>query len=165
VDTYDKGLRDLAKSVSVELGYGNIVREGTYVMIGGPTFETVAESRLLRVFGADAVGKFFFFLFVFFFCFVLLLVRGFFYVVSQNADNILKWSLWIPSFVRTYVCAYAVSNISTMTAGILRKLGIWVSWTIPQSFFLFFACLFRFFLLVFLSCAQCACEKNFLFYI
>lgn len=56
VETYDKDLRDLAKRVAVELGYGKIVREGTYIMIGGPTFETVAESRLLRLFGADAVG-------------------------------------------------------------------------------------------------------------
>ena len=57
MDTYDKELRDLAKKISVELGYGSITREGTYIMIGGPTFETVAESRLLRVFGADAVGN------------------------------------------------------------------------------------------------------------
>ncbi|KAK7103545.1 purine nucleoside phosphorylase-like [Littorina saxatilis] len=56
VDTYDEELRNLAKQISVELGYGNIMREGVYIMIGGPTFETVAESRLLRTFGADAVG-------------------------------------------------------------------------------------------------------------
>ena len=57
VDIYDAELRDLAKEVAVELGYGNILREGTYIMIGGPTFETVAEGRLLRMFGADAVGR------------------------------------------------------------------------------------------------------------
>ncbi|KAL8614703.1 hypothetical protein ACOMHN_057373 [Nucella lapillus] len=56
VDTYDKDLRDLAKEIVVELGYGNITREGVYVMIGGPTFETVAESRMLKLLGADAVG-------------------------------------------------------------------------------------------------------------
>ena len=49
----------MAKEIATELGYGNILREGTYVMIGGPTFETVAESRLLRLFGADAVGQWF----------------------------------------------------------------------------------------------------------
>ncbi|KAK7493386.1 hypothetical protein BaRGS_00015286 [Batillaria attramentaria] len=56
VGTYDEDLRNLAKTISVELGYNSIMREGTYIMIGGPTFETVAESRLLRTFGADAVG-------------------------------------------------------------------------------------------------------------
>ena len=57
VDTYDRDLRDLAKKIAVELGLGSVMREGTYAMIGGPTFETVAESRLLRLFGADAVGE------------------------------------------------------------------------------------------------------------
>ena len=57
VDTYDQDLRDLAKKIAVELGLGSFMREGTYAMIGGPTFETVAESRLLRLFGADAVGE------------------------------------------------------------------------------------------------------------
>ncbi|XP_041352696.1 purine nucleoside phosphorylase-like isoform X2 [Gigantopelta aegis] len=56
VDIYDKELRDVAKQVATELGYGHILREGTYVMIGGPTFETVAEGKLLKMFGADAVG-------------------------------------------------------------------------------------------------------------
>ncbi|KAK3094444.1 hypothetical protein FSP39_001800, partial [Pinctada imbricata] len=56
VNTYDPTLRALASTVAKEQGIGDILREGTYVMIGGPTFETVAESRLLRGFGADAVG-------------------------------------------------------------------------------------------------------------
>ncbi|KAL5009407.1 hypothetical protein ScPMuIL_014988 [Solemya velum] len=56
VDTYDKELATLTKSIAGKLGLSDIMREGTYIMIGGPTFETVAESRLLRNFGADAVG-------------------------------------------------------------------------------------------------------------
>lgn len=30
--------------------------EGTYILWGGPTYETVAECRMLRAFGADLVG-------------------------------------------------------------------------------------------------------------
>ncbi|KAL3873055.1 hypothetical protein ACJMK2_036216 [Sinanodonta woodiana] len=56
VDTYDRELSELAKSAATELGLHEILREGTYIMIGGPTFETVAESKLLRNFGGDAVG-------------------------------------------------------------------------------------------------------------
>lgn len=33
------------------------MREGIYVMIGGSTFETVVELRLLKVFGGDLVGE------------------------------------------------------------------------------------------------------------
>lgn len=57
VDTYDAGLRASCKEVFEQLGLSKLMREGTYVMIGGPTFETVAESRLLKAFGGDAVGK------------------------------------------------------------------------------------------------------------
>lgn len=56
VDTYDKTLSDIAKLAAVDLKLGDLIQEGVYIMIGGPTFETVAESRLLRNFGADAVG-------------------------------------------------------------------------------------------------------------
>ncbi|XP_050405327.1 purine nucleoside phosphorylase isoform X2 [Patella vulgata] len=56
VGTYDPELIELAKETAVNLGYSSILREGTYIMIGGPSFETVAESRLLRNWGADAVG-------------------------------------------------------------------------------------------------------------
>lgn len=56
VDTWDAGLRALAATAAQELNMGNSIRQGTYIMIGGPTFETVAESRLLRNFGADSVG-------------------------------------------------------------------------------------------------------------
>ncbi|KAK3591300.1 hypothetical protein CHS0354_004348 [Potamilus streckersoni] len=56
VDTYDRELSEIAKTAAAELGLNEILREGTYIMIGGPTFETVAESKLLRSFGGDAVG-------------------------------------------------------------------------------------------------------------
>jgi len=51
---YDVGLRDLALSVAQELGVK--LRQGTYVMSAGPTFETPADVRFLRLIGADAVG-------------------------------------------------------------------------------------------------------------
>ncbi|XP_071079875.1 purine nucleoside phosphorylase-like isoform X2 [Haliotis cracherodii] len=56
VDIYDSKLRSMAAEIGKELGYGDYMREGVYIMIGGPTFETVAESRLLKLYGADAVG-------------------------------------------------------------------------------------------------------------
>ncbi|TKJ30723.1 MAG: purine-nucleoside phosphorylase [Chloroflexi bacterium B3_Chlor] len=51
---YDVGLRDLALSVAEELGVE--LRQGTYAMSAGPTFETPADVRFLRLIGADAVG-------------------------------------------------------------------------------------------------------------
>jgi purine-nucleoside phosphorylase len=51
---YDPGLRDLARQEAAELGFG--VREGVYVMMGGPSYETPAEVHFLRLIGADAVG-------------------------------------------------------------------------------------------------------------
>jgi purine-nucleoside phosphorylase len=51
---YDVSLRDLALAVSEELGIE--LRQGIYVMAAGPTFETPADVRFLRLIGADAVG-------------------------------------------------------------------------------------------------------------
>lgn len=51
---YDPGLREIALSVAEELGLE--LRQGIYVMSGGPTFETPADVRFLRLIGADAVG-------------------------------------------------------------------------------------------------------------
>ncbi|OAA31769.1 purine nucleoside phosphorylase [Kosmotoga arenicorallina S304] len=53
-EAYDKELRSLAFLAAKELGIG--VYEGVYVGISGPSFETPAELKMLRSFGADAVG-------------------------------------------------------------------------------------------------------------
>jgi len=50
VGTYSEELRAIAKAVDPDL------REGIYVAVPGPNFETPAEPRMLRGFGADAVG-------------------------------------------------------------------------------------------------------------
>lgn len=50
VGTYTEELRAIAKTVDPDL------REGIYVGVSGPNFETPAELRMLRGFGADAVG-------------------------------------------------------------------------------------------------------------
>lgn len=53
---YEKKLRLLARKVAKELGIENILHEGVYTMLGGPNFETVAELRMLKTCGVDAVG-------------------------------------------------------------------------------------------------------------
>jgi len=53
---YDVKLRQLAKQVATELGMSDYVHEGVYTMVGGPSYETVAELRALRMLGVDAVG-------------------------------------------------------------------------------------------------------------
>jgi purine-nucleoside phosphorylase len=51
---YDKGLINIAKNVSNTLNIG--VKEGVYLMMTGPTYETPAEIRMTRILGGDAVG-------------------------------------------------------------------------------------------------------------
>lgn len=53
---YDPELRRFAFEASDELSMGSFTRHGIYVKVGGPSYETPAELRLLRQFGADAVG-------------------------------------------------------------------------------------------------------------
>jgi purine-nucleoside phosphorylase len=53
-DAYDEGLRRVALGVGKDLGLK--LREGVYVMLGGPTFESPADICYLRLIGADAVG-------------------------------------------------------------------------------------------------------------
>jgi purine-nucleoside phosphorylase len=52
--TYDRGLRDIAVRVASDLGVP--LQQGVYICLAGPTFETPADIRFLRLIGADAVG-------------------------------------------------------------------------------------------------------------
>lgn len=53
-NAYDPELRSLARRVGEALGIA--LREGVYAGLLGPSYETPAEIRMLRVLGADAVG-------------------------------------------------------------------------------------------------------------
>ncbi|XP_044049403.1 purine nucleoside phosphorylase 6 [Siniperca chuatsi] len=55
-DAYDLELRALAKQTAKEQGCNSFLQEGVYCMLAGPTYETIAECRLLQTLGADAVG-------------------------------------------------------------------------------------------------------------
>ena len=51
---YDERLRNKAKLIAI--GNNITVREGVYVGVQGPTFETPAEYRMFRLLGGDIVG-------------------------------------------------------------------------------------------------------------
>lgn len=51
---YDPELRALARWVALDLHIP--IREGVYICLAGPSFETPADIRFLRLIGADAVG-------------------------------------------------------------------------------------------------------------
>lgn len=53
-DAYSESLRALAHGVAAKLGVE--VKEGIYLALSGPTYETPAEIRAFRILGADAVG-------------------------------------------------------------------------------------------------------------
>lgn len=57
-DAYDRELQQLAMDVGQELGYSDFLKEGVYCVLGGPSFETIAECRMLHRMGADAVGEY-----------------------------------------------------------------------------------------------------------
>jgi purine-nucleoside phosphorylase len=54
IDAYDPGLRSTAARLGAERGMP--LREGVYVAVPGPSYETSAEAAMLRAAGADAVG-------------------------------------------------------------------------------------------------------------
>jgi purine-nucleoside phosphorylase len=51
---YDRELLTLSRQAAQELGLG--LREGVYTSLAGPSFETPADLRYLRMIGSDAVG-------------------------------------------------------------------------------------------------------------
>jgi purine-nucleoside phosphorylase len=53
-DAYDPALRRMAQEVAKKMGQA--LHEGVYAWQLGPQFETPAEIRMLRLWGADAVG-------------------------------------------------------------------------------------------------------------
>ena len=53
-EAYSEQLRDLAKEIAYGLGIS--IREGVYAFMPGPSYETPAEIKALKILGADAVG-------------------------------------------------------------------------------------------------------------
>lgn len=53
-EAYNKNLRGLAKECAIKLGIN--LREGVYVPVSGPNYESPAELKMLRIIGGDAVG-------------------------------------------------------------------------------------------------------------
>jgi purine-nucleoside phosphorylase len=51
---YDRQLQQIARQVAAEAGLP--IREGVYAGLSGPSFESPADLRFLRVIGSDAVG-------------------------------------------------------------------------------------------------------------
>ena len=51
---YNKDLVEKAKSIAQKAGYD--IKQGVYIAVTGPTFETKAEYKMVRALGADAVG-------------------------------------------------------------------------------------------------------------
>ena len=51
---YDKGMREVMKSVAKE--QNTTVKEGVYIQLTGPSFETPAEIKMAGLLGADIVG-------------------------------------------------------------------------------------------------------------
>lgn len=51
---YDAGMSEAIRKSAVKLGID--LREGVYLQTGGPQYETPAEIRMMRAWGADAVG-------------------------------------------------------------------------------------------------------------
>ena len=53
-EAYDHAFLDLARQIAREKGIHTV--EGVYLATQGPTYETPAEYKMYRIFGADAVG-------------------------------------------------------------------------------------------------------------
>lgn len=55
-EPYDKTFIKVLQQQAAQLGISDALRTGTYAAVSGPTYETPAETRMLRAIGADAVG-------------------------------------------------------------------------------------------------------------
>lgn len=53
-NVYDKSLQEIIRKSAKDLGIP--LKEGVYIQFSGPAYETPAEIRMSRIFGADAVG-------------------------------------------------------------------------------------------------------------
>eukprot|EP00057_Strongylocentrotus_purpuratus_P011772 XP_011666246.1 PREDICTED: purine nucleoside phosphorylase-like [Strongylocentrotus purpuratus] len=53
---YDEKLRNSTLKVAEEQRIAPFTRQGVYLMVGGPSYETPAEARYLRALGGDVVG-------------------------------------------------------------------------------------------------------------
>jgi purine-nucleoside phosphorylase len=56
INCYNRDLRTAALNVAKQVGLRDIVKEGVYTFVCGPSYETKAEAKLLRLLGGDAVG-------------------------------------------------------------------------------------------------------------
>ena len=55
-NAYDSELINELEEASASLGLKASLKKGCYAMVVGPTYETIAEARALKMLGADAVG-------------------------------------------------------------------------------------------------------------
>jgi purine-nucleoside phosphorylase len=53
-EAYSRELRSLAREIAISLGI--VLRSGKYLAYTGPSYETPAEIRAMRIMGADMVG-------------------------------------------------------------------------------------------------------------
>ena len=54
---YSPSLRAACRKAAARLGMAACLREGVYIQMAGPQFESVAELKCLKVMGVDAVGE------------------------------------------------------------------------------------------------------------
>lgn len=53
---YDPEMIQTAQDLAEEMGMQHEIHSGVYTCLGGPNYETVAELRMWRLLGVDAVG-------------------------------------------------------------------------------------------------------------